>query len=200
MTLHEALAARVSAWRVGGYTHDVYPAIGEILEWAHGDEASGNVRFLRPPQLLALETYWYLRLVEGTPHVLDLYRRCFPTSSELLSALGLDHSDLKTRALDLGVDGLLDAIRTDDGLVKKYKLDAVRETLILVYRRTQDEFLRDDFFQAAVLHKFTILGAACPSRIGRHILKSSGWTSQISGTRLCMNTTRFRSIGCGRSL
>jgi predicted nucleotidyltransferase len=133
VTLHEALAPRVSQWREGGYTHDVYPAIGEILEWARGDEASGNVRFLRPPQLLALETYWYLRLVEGTPHVLDLYRRCFRTSSEFLAALGLDHSDLKTMALDLGVDGLLDAIRTDDGLVKKYKLDAVRETLILDY-------------------------------------------------------------------
>jgi len=27
--------------------------------------------------------------------------------------------------------------------------------------RSQDEFLRDDILQSAVLHKFTILGAAC---------------------------------------
>jgi predicted nucleotidyltransferase len=133
VTLHEALASRVSEWRARGYADEVFPAIGEILEWAHGDEASGNVRFLRPPQIRALETYWYLRLVEGTPHVLELYRRCFPAGSDLLAALGLDHPDLKTKAIDLGVDGLLDAVRTDDALVKKYKLDAIRETLNLDY-------------------------------------------------------------------
>ena len=36
------------------------------------DLDAGGPRFLRAPQLRALETYWYLRLVEGTPHVLDL--------------------------------------------------------------------------------------------------------------------------------
>jgi uncharacterized protein with HEPN domain len=40
-------------------------------------------------------------------------------------------------------------------------LGALKAIQRFVDRRTQDEFLRDDFFQAAVLHKFTILGAAC---------------------------------------
>lgn len=133
MTLHETLAARVAGWRAGGYVCDEFPAIAEILEWAHGDEASGNVRFLRPPQLRALETYWYLRLVEGTPHVLALYRRLFSKQTELMAALGVDHPDLKSLALDLGLDQVLDLIRTDNVLVKKYKLDAVRETLALDY-------------------------------------------------------------------
>jgi type III restriction enzyme len=46
-------------------------------------------RFLRVPQLRALETYWYLRLVEGTPDVLELYRRLYPSATEFLEALGL---------------------------------------------------------------------------------------------------------------
>lgn len=134
MTLHEALAARVVAWKHAGYPVDDFPAIAEILEWAHGIEDTGNVRFLRPPQLRALETYWYLRLVERTPHILDLYRRLYPSQTALLEALGLGHPDLRGRALDLGgVDALIDAVRRDDDLVKTYKLEAIRETLTLDY-------------------------------------------------------------------
>jgi len=77
--LHEVLAERVAAWRGQGYPHDDFPAIGEILQFAVEGEAegepfpeSGTMRFLRPPQLRALETYWYLRVVENTPHIADL--------------------------------------------------------------------------------------------------------------------------------
>jgi hypothetical protein len=83
--LHEALAARVAEWRDAGYHHDQFPAVGEILQYAvEGEEEgspypqSGTLRFLRALQLRALEAYWYLRVVEGTPHVADLYRRLFP--------------------------------------------------------------------------------------------------------------------------
>ena len=133
MTLHEALAIRVAAWNAGGYTVENFPAIAEILEWAHGVEETGNVRFLRAPQLRALETYWYLRLVEGTPHVLELYKRIYTNKTDLLTALGLGNQELIGRALDGGVDALIDAVRTDDALVKKHKLEAVRETLSLDY-------------------------------------------------------------------
>jgi hypothetical protein len=38
---------------------------------------SEGLRYLRQAQLRALETYWYLRLVEGTPHVFELYQRYY---------------------------------------------------------------------------------------------------------------------------
>ncbi len=58
--LYERLKERVDAWRASGYEVDDHPAIAEILEWA-GEMESGELRFLRRPQLEALETYWYLR-------------------------------------------------------------------------------------------------------------------------------------------
>ena len=66
--LYEAIEERVTAWRGAHYPCAKYPAIGEILEYAVLPE-SDNLRFLRRPQLRALETYWYLRLVEGTPRI-----------------------------------------------------------------------------------------------------------------------------------
>jgi type III restriction enzyme len=134
VTLHEALAPKVTAWRRAGYPCEEFPAVAECLEWARGDEESGNVRFLREPQLRALETYWYLRTVEQTPKVPELYRRVFTRQSDLLNALGLSTEGLKERALDLGsVDALLDAIREDDELVRAHRLEALRETLSLDY-------------------------------------------------------------------
>ncbi|MBW2168275.1 MAG: hypothetical protein JRG69_03270, partial [Deltaproteobacteria bacterium] len=41
------------------------------------DSEIGTRRFLRTPQIHALETYWYLRLLEKTPHIFDLYKRFF---------------------------------------------------------------------------------------------------------------------------
>ena len=138
--LHEALAARVAAWREDGYPHDAFPAAGEILQYAiQGEEPdapfpqSGELRFLRAPQLRALEAYWYLRLVEGTPHIADLYRRLFPSTAERLAALSLDAPVLKDLALDIGYDGLIERIRTDDGFAREHRLEALRETLALDY-------------------------------------------------------------------
>lgn len=68
MHLYEALAERVSRWRSEHYPSENYPAIAEILEWATSPDV---IAFrLRAPQLRALETYWYLRLVQETPHIL----------------------------------------------------------------------------------------------------------------------------------
>ncbi|MCX6034501.1 MAG: hypothetical protein NTV38_05935, partial [Chloroflexi bacterium] len=64
MQLYEALSLRVVEWRGKSYTHDLYPAIAEILEWARIPDVP-TFR-LREPQLRALETYWYLRLLEKT--------------------------------------------------------------------------------------------------------------------------------------
>ncbi len=48
-----------------GYPHPDYPVLAEILNWAKitDDDGETQLRFRRPPQLQALETYWYLRLI-----------------------------------------------------------------------------------------------------------------------------------------
>lgn len=66
--LHEILAERVAGWRGTAYAHDTQPAIAEILLYARNED--GSPRYLREPQIRALETYWYLRLVEGTRRAL----------------------------------------------------------------------------------------------------------------------------------
>lgn len=137
--LHAVLAVRVDEWRAAGYPHARNPAIAEILRYAievedpSAPQPGGTTRYLRAAQLRALETYWYLRLVEGTPHVAELYRRLFPTVSDRLTALGLDAPELKDLALNVGFDGLIERVRTDDALARKHRLDALRETLALAY-------------------------------------------------------------------
>lgn len=131
MHLYQVLAQRVAAWREQGYPHTAYPAIAEILEWAANPEGAGFR--LRPPQVHALETYWYLRLCEGTPRITDLYRRLFSKQSELLAALGLIQDEAKEYALDYGLDALLERIKTDDDFVRRLRLEALRESLTLRY-------------------------------------------------------------------
>src|SRR5690348_14818755 len=72
-TLFEQLRQRVNAWKQQGFTHEEFPIVGEILLWATDPDGSGFR--LRPPQIRALETYWYLRLVENTPKIFDLYQK-----------------------------------------------------------------------------------------------------------------------------
>ncbi|HVL54581.1 MAG TPA: hypothetical protein VM344_10030 [Vitreimonas sp.] len=132
--LHEALAGRVDAWRASGYPHERYPAIAEILAFAiEGPEDTPQLRYLRAAQLRALETYWYLRLVEATPTIPELYRRLFERTTERLTALGLGHAELRDLATDFGYEGLIDRLLVDDALAKRHRLDALRETLTLDY-------------------------------------------------------------------
>ena len=135
--LYELIQQNVAAWREDGYPTEDYPAIGEILDYATLLE-SGNLRFLRKAQLRALETYWYLRLKEGTPHIFDLYQRYYPKPMDLLAALGLDSEEIKEFILNElmsggSVDTLWDRTRTDGEFVKAHKLESVHETLTLDY-------------------------------------------------------------------
>lgn len=131
--LHAALSERVAAWRDTGYRHDDFPAIAEIPHYATDDDATGHLRYLRAAQFRALETYWYLRLVERTPRIPRLYERLFERTSDRLEALGLTAQELRDLALDLGYDGLIERIRTDDALARRHRLDALRETFALAY-------------------------------------------------------------------
>src|SRR3989442_15554058 len=131
--LHQVLGQRVDQWRTDGYPFSDYPAIAEIFEWARDDQ-TGSLRFLRRPQLRALETYWYLRLVEKTPHVLDLYGRLYPPEKDVgafIEALGVSDSTFK--AANFSLERLLERIRTDDAFVKDFRLESLHETLRLEY-------------------------------------------------------------------
>lgn len=132
--LYEAIQDRVSAWRNRRYPCAEYPTIGEILEYARLPE-SEDLRFLRRPQLRALETYWYLRLIEGTPHIPELYSRYFQEPVEHLAALGVTANDERVINLLLkgGVKDFFKRVRTDDAFVKELKLESLRETLTLEY-------------------------------------------------------------------
>jgi hypothetical protein len=137
--LHEELADRVAAWRAASYPC-AYPTIGEILEYAVENEElgkpfpdSGSLRYLRAPQLTALETYWYLRLIEHTPHIKDLYQRMFSSAKARREALGLTSEALRGIIEDDGLATLIDRIATDDDFAQAHHLEALRETLGLAY-------------------------------------------------------------------
>ncbi|HEV2249009.1 MAG TPA: restriction endonuclease subunit R [Candidatus Limnocylindria bacterium] len=137
--LHEALETRVRDWRAAGYPTG-YAAIGEIFAHAVEGEvdgrpfpASGSLRYLRAAQYRALEVYWYLRLVAGTPRVPALYAALFPRPSDRLEALGLGAPDLERIALDDGLDGLLSRIAGDPAFAARHDLDALRESFVLEY-------------------------------------------------------------------
>ncbi len=125
--LYQQLKSDVLNWRQEGYSSS-YPAIATILK--HNQNS-----FLRKAQFEALETYWYLRLVKNTPNIFDLYRQYFE-GEELLEALGirLSEEDWKKIALSKGgLDSIIEKVKNDDIFVKKYKLEALRETLSLDY-------------------------------------------------------------------
>ena len=131
--LYEKLAELTTEWRTAGYPSADFPAIAEMLEWAGASE-EGEVPYLRRPQIRALETYWYLRLVEETPHVFDLYRRAFPPETDkqrLLEALGVP--DAAFRDANFELDQLWDRLQNDEAFARTHRLDALRETLTLDY-------------------------------------------------------------------
>jgi type III restriction enzyme len=92
--LYELIQQKVTDWRSRGYPTEGYPAVAEILDYATLPESEG-LRYLRQAQLRALETYWYLRLVEGTPHVFELYQRYYARPLDLRAASGLDRDEIK---------------------------------------------------------------------------------------------------------
>lgn len=130
--LHEQLAAAVDRWRNQGFPCEAYPTVAEILEWSCYSEA-GGLRFLRRPQLRAVETYWFLRLVLGTPHIFSLYRQFNPKARELRESLGLTQDAVRDFVEDHGIDALWERVKTDDGFVRDFRLESLRETLTLDY-------------------------------------------------------------------
>ena len=130
------LKDKVAEWRERNYPCD-FPVIAEILGYNLIEAESGTkqLRYLRKAQFEALETYWYLRLVEKTPHIFELYRRLYGKPADLFKALGikLSSDDLMELMSQGGTDSVFESIRTRDAFVKRYKLETVRESLTLAY-------------------------------------------------------------------
>lgn len=132
-SLYEILRAKVFEWRQNKYKSD-FPVISEIMDF-NLDSETGNFRFLRKAQFEALETYWYLRLIEKTPHIFDLYKRSYDDPAKLFKALNINISqdDLIKIMSKGGIDSLFEEIKNAEDFVRKYKLEALRETLLLDY-------------------------------------------------------------------
>lgn len=133
MTLHSILKSKVAEWRNSNYKTE-YPVIGEILNFNYNSETQ-TLRFLRRAQFEALETYWYLRLVEKTPHIFDSYQKLYDDPVELFQALGISISpeDLLRAISKGGINSIFEKIKIDDEFVRKYRLETLRETLTLTY-------------------------------------------------------------------
>lgn len=127
--LYQELERQVSVWRDAGYAHSDYPAIAEILEYAFEDD--GSSRFLRSAQFKALEAYWYLRLVEGTPTVPELYQRLFPKLGDRREAMGISRELFEEADYDF--NALTERVLNDTDFVRRNKLESLRETLALDY-------------------------------------------------------------------
>src|SRR5918994_1737842 len=119
--LHQLIAAQSREWREADYPCEEFPAIAEILEY-QADLETKTLRYLRKPQFHALETYWYLRLVEKTPHIFSLYQRLFPRTRELREALSLTHESIRDYVEDHGINALWEHIKTDDAFVRTFQL------------------------------------------------------------------------------
>lgn len=130
------LRDRVEEWRKNEY-NCAYPAISEILNFSfiESDTGEKTLRYLRKAQVEALETYWYLRLVEKTPRMFELYKKLYDDPVELFKALGisLSQEDLIKLMSAGGLDAIFEKIKTDDDFVKSNKLHTVRESLTLDY-------------------------------------------------------------------
>jgi len=135
MNLNENLKIRVNDWRKNNYRSD-FSTIREILEYNFLDTENHNLRYLRKAQFEALETYWYLRLVENTPHIFDLYKKYFK-SENILEVLNINLTDEDLRKIAFsnggGIDTVFKKIKEDNGFVKKYRLEGLRESLFLDY-------------------------------------------------------------------
>ncbi len=130
------LMGKVEEWRNKDYKCD-YPTISEILNFSIVESETGEkaLRYLRKAQFEALETYWYLRLVEKTPHVFELYKKLYDDPIKLLKALGIptENQEILQLALKGGIDYILEQVKNNDDFVKKFRLEAVRESLTLKY-------------------------------------------------------------------
>lgn len=135
INLNDILKVKAKEWRENNYLSN-FSVIREIFEYNFLDTEKQNLRYLRKAQFEALETYWYLRIVENTPHIFDLYKKYFQ-GENLLNALNINLTEEDLRKIAFsnggGISTVIEKIKSNDKFVKKYRLEAVRESLFLDY-------------------------------------------------------------------
>lgn len=131
--LFNKLKQSATAWRRGGYACKSYPLISEILAWqSETQQGRQALKFLREPQFLALEVYWYVRLVLNTPRIVDLYKHYYgEDKEEFFRALGVSISEDALAFAD--IDAVIQKIREDQEFVQGKKVDALHEAVTLDY-------------------------------------------------------------------
>ena len=131
--LFDSLKSAAGEWRRSGYPCGGYPLIGEILAWQTEKQEDRSVpKYLREPQLLALEVYWYVRLVLKTPHILDIYRHFYGTDKKVFfKALGVSISRDALEWAD--IDGVIRRVKEDEGFVRDKRIQALHEAAKLDY-------------------------------------------------------------------
>ena len=129
--LFTRLAEDVKEWSSKGYTCDEYPLIGEILAYQKGED-NLSLKFLRSPQFLALEVYWYVRLVLETPHIIDLYKHYYGDDKrQFFNALGMPISQDSLEFAE--IDQLIQKIKENTDYVKRKNIQALHEAVTLDY-------------------------------------------------------------------
>ncbi len=129
--IHEKIKEKVSVWRESNYKCD-YPELSEILSYIK------EHAYLRKAQIEALEHYWYVRVVLGTPDIETLYRD-FYKGLKLLEVLGVpskEFNGLSNLPIEIqrpAIDEIIKKIKSDDKFVHKCKLEGLRESLTLPY-------------------------------------------------------------------
>ena len=123
----------VKQWRQRGYSCDDYPLIGSILDYqAEKQEDLLTLKFLRDPQFLALEVYWYVRLVLRTPNIIDLYKHYYGEDKKsFFDALGVPISEDALKFAE--IDRIIEEIREDETFVRNKRIQTLHEAVKLDY-------------------------------------------------------------------
>ncbi len=131
--LFDELKQSALAWRKSGYDCADSPLIGEILAFQReSPEDSLTLKFLREPQFTALETYWFVRLKLGTPHIIDIYKHYYADDKRaLFDALGVP---ISRDALEFAeIDQIIKKVKNDLDWVSSNRIQALHEAIMLEY-------------------------------------------------------------------
>ncbi len=133
--LFEKLREDTLNWCNEGYPCPDYPLIGEVLRYQFEGEPPEQIslKYLREPQFQSLELYWFLRLVQKTPHIVDLYKHYYSDDKrDFFEAFGIPVDPAELEWIP-NVDAVIERIKNDSEFVRQKRIDPVHEAVTLPY-------------------------------------------------------------------
>ena len=133
--LFEKLRDDTQNWRKEGYPCPDYPLVGEVLRYQFEGEPQEQIslKYLREPQFQSLELYWFLRLVQKTPHIVDLYKHYYSDDKrDFFDALGIPINPTELQWIP-DVDTVIEKIKNNPEFVRQKQIDPVHEAVTLPY-------------------------------------------------------------------